>query len=98
MSDPFLILSFSAFSQDPILQKSNPKAEKEAVKITNQYITELRLTGEQQVLFQQKLEEFIICRYKVETEFSVKEKLNLLYQLQQQETAEMNDILTRPQL
>lgn len=94
----FLCISFSAFSQDPFLQKSNPRAEKEAVSITNQYIPELGLTEKQQLLFQQKVEEFLLRRYKIEAEVSGKEKLNLLYQLQQKETVEMNDILTRPQL
>lgn len=94
----FIFISFSAFSQDPFLQNSNSKAKEQAIEITNKYIPELGLTGKQQLLFQQKVEEFLIRRYKVEAELSGKEKLNLLYQLQQEETAEMNDILTRPQL
>ncbi|MGO3183109.1 MAG: hypothetical protein ACTIJ9_09785 [Aequorivita sp.] len=94
----FLLISFSAFSQDPFLQKSNAKAKNQAIEITNKYIPELGLTGEQQLLFQQKVEEFLIRRYKVEAELSGKEKLNLLYQLQQEETKDMQDILTRPQL
>ncbi len=96
---PLLILfiSISAFSQDPFLQKSNLEAKEEAVKITNSYIPELALTGKQQLLFQQKVEEFLIRSYKIEEEFEGKEKLNMLYQLQQQETDEMKDIITRPQ-
>jgi hypothetical protein len=93
-----LSISFSAFSQDPFLQKSNPEAKAEAVRITNLYIPELSLTGEQQLLFQQKVEEFLIRRQKIEAEFKGKEKLDLLYQLQQEETDEMNDIITRPQI
>ncbi len=93
-----LVISFTAFSQNPFLQKSNPEAKKEAVKITNRYIPELALTGEQQLLFQQKVEEYLIKRYKIEAEFEGKEKLNLLYELQQEETKDMHDILTRPQL
>ncbi len=93
-----ILLSFSAFSQDPFLQKPNPEAKKEAVKITNKYIPELALIGEQQLLFQQKVEEFLIRRNKIESKFEGKEKLNLLYQLQQDETDDMQDILTKPQL
>lgn len=93
-----IFISFSAFSQDPYLQNSNPKAEEQAIEITNKYIPELGLTGKQQLLFQQKVEEFLLRRYKIEDEFSGREKLDLLYQLQQEETAEMKDILTRPQL
>lgn len=92
------LINFSAFSQDPFLQNSNPQAEEEAVKITNLYIPELALSGNQQLLFQQKIEEFLIRRYKIEAEFEGREKLNMLYQLQQEETNEMKDIITRPQL
>lgn len=94
----FLSTSLLAYSQDPFLQKSNAMAKKEAVKITNQYIPELALTGKQQLLFQQKVEEFLIRRYKIESEFEGKEKLEMLYKLQQEETAEMNNIITRPQM
>ncbi|MDC7999856.1 hypothetical protein POV26_02305 [Aequorivita todarodis] len=93
-----LFIGFSAFPQDPFLQKSNPEAKKEAIKITNRYIPELALTGEEQLLFQQKVEEFLIRKHKIEAEFSGKEKLDLLYQLQQLETDDMQDILTREQL
>jgi hypothetical protein len=93
-----LLLSLSAFSQDPFFQKSNEQAEKEALEITNSYDLELSLTEKQELLFQRKVEEFLIRRYKIEAEISGKEKLDLLYGLQKQETAEMNDILTRPQM
>ncbi len=94
----FVFTTLSAFSQDPFLQKSSPQAKEEAIKITNLYIPELALTGKQQLLFQQKVEEFLIRRYKIEAAFEGKEKLNLLYQLQQEETDEMKDIITRPQM
>ncbi len=94
----FLFTTLTAFSQDPFLQKSSPEAEEEAIKITNLYIPELSLTGKQQLLFQQKVEEFLIRRYKIETEFEGREKLDMLYKLQQEETREMNNIITRPQL
>ncbi len=93
-----LFISFTSFSQDPYLQESSVKAKEQAIEITNEYTPELGLSGEQQLLFQQKVEEFLIRRYKIENEISGREKLELLYQLQQEETAEMNDILTRPQL
>lgn len=94
----FLISNLTAFSQDPYLQNSNAKAEKQAKEITNKYVPELGLTVEQSLLFEQKVSEFLMRRYKIEEELSGKEKLNLLYQLQKMETAEMNNILTRPQL
>ncbi len=91
-------LVYGAYAQDPYLQKSDPEAKQKAIEITNQYIPELSMTGEQQLLFQQKVEEFLIKRKKIEAEFNGREKLDMLYQLQQEETAEMNDILTQPQL
>ena len=93
-----LLLSISAFSQDPVFQKSYAIAEEEAIKITNSYDLELSLTEKQELIFQQKVEEFLIRKSKIEDGFSGKKKLDLLYQMQQEETAEMNDILTRPQL
>jgi len=93
-----LFIGFTAFSQDPVFQKSNEAAEKEAIELTNSYDLKLSLTEKQELLFQQKVAEFLIRKYKIESEFSGKEKLDLLYSLQQEETAEMNDILTRPQI
>ncbi len=94
----FLLMGISTFAQDVFLQESNAQAKKEAEAITDKYIPELALTGKQQLLFQQKVEEFLIRRYEIERRYSGKEKLDLLYSLQEEETAEMNDILTRPQL
>ena len=93
-----LFIGFTAFSQDPVFQKSNANAEEEAIKITNSYDLQLSLTEKQELLFQQKVQEFLIRKSKIEDKFSGKEKLDLLYQMQQEETTEMNDILTRPQM
>jgi hypothetical protein len=72
--------------------------EKEAKVITNKYLPELGMTGQQVLLFQQKVAEFLIRKNKIETELNGKEKLNALYKLQVEETGEMNDILTQPQM
>ncbi|MAP81166.1 MAG: hypothetical protein CL526_08765 [Aequorivita sp.] len=93
-----LFIGVTTYSQDPLLQNSNAKVEMEAKELTNQYTAKLSLTGEQQLLFEQKVAEFLISRNKIEAKYSGKEKLNKLYKLQKEETAEMNDILTRPQL
>jgi len=91
-------LSFYTQAQDPFLQKNDPAIEKQAFKITNQYNKELALDGDQFILFEKKVEEFLIRQKKIEKKFKGKEKLDLIYELRQTETAEMNDILTRPQL
>ncbi len=86
------------FAQDTFLQNSNPQLEKQAEKIADRYNNELSLTSKQQMLFQKKVEEFLIRRDKIEKSLTGKEKLKVLFEMQQEETAEMNDILTRPQM
>lgn len=93
-----LSLGVSAYAQDPFLQKSDPEAQEQAIQITDQYNKQLALTGEQTLLFQQKVEEFLIRRNEIENQVEGREKLDLLRKLQNEETAEMQDILTRPQL
>lgn len=94
----FLMIGVQGIAQDTFFQNSNKKAKDEAVKITNAYDRQLALDGEQILLFQQKVEEFLIRRYKIEKEFSGKEMLDLLYAMQAEETREMNNILTHAQL
>ncbi|AFL82158.1 hypothetical protein Aeqsu_2707 [Aequorivita sublithincola DSM 14238] len=94
-----LFISITAFSQDPFLQKSNLEAKKEAIKLTDRYNRELALSGDQILLFQQKVEEFLIRRQEIEAAgFTGKLKLDQLYKNQQEETADMQDILTHQQL
>lgn len=93
-----LLFSIKGFAQDPFFQKSNLEAENEAITITNQYDRQLAMTGEQRLIFQKKVAEFLIRRYKIEKELTGRKKLNYLFALQQEETAEMNDILTRIQM
>lgn len=93
-----LALGFTGYSQDLYFQESNEQAKEEASRITDQYHKQLALTGEQRLLFQQKVEEFLIREHLVKKEYDGTDELNMLLQLQEQETAEMQDILTRPQL
>ncbi|MAP54963.1 hypothetical protein [Altibacter sp.] len=93
-----LLFSVSAFSQDPFLQKDSDQLEAEADKITEAYNAQLALSSKQELLFKNKVEEFLIRRQKIEMQYNGKEKLDQLVILQQNETAEMGDILTRPQL
>ena len=98
LSIALFFMCASGFSQDTFLQNSNPQLEKQAEKIADLYNNELSLTSKQQMLFQKKVEEFLIRRDKIEKSLTGTEKLKVLFEMQQQETAEMNDILTRPQL
>ena len=86
------------FAQDPMLQSDAKDLEPKAKAITASYNEELALTSKQYMLFEKKVEEFLIRREKIELRYNGKEKLDMLFALQQRETKEMNDILTRPQL
>ncbi|SDB37850.1 hypothetical protein SAMN03097699_0998 [Flavobacteriaceae bacterium MAR_2010_188] len=93
-----LVFSTTLFGQDPILQKDAPQLQKKAFDITEKYNAQLALDGKQVILFEKKVEEFLIRREKIEKELKGRDKLNALFNLQTQETLEMNNILTRPQL
>ncbi|MFC5195112.1 hypothetical protein ACFPH8_07190 [Bizionia hallyeonensis] len=91
-------ISINLWAQDPLLQKINPALDKQAKELTQTYSKELALNGEQIGMFENKVEEFLIRKEKIEREFEGREKLNMLYTLQTREIAEMDNILTRPQL
>ena len=97
-----LLLAFLTFgfgnAQDPILQKDHPNLEKEAFAITRQYNQELALDGKQIILFQKKVEEFLIRREDIKKRYSGKRELDALMNMQTQETLEMMNILTQPQM
>lgn len=96
----FLTFVYSAtfYAQDPMLQKDAPSLEDQAYEITQNYNEELGLNGKQVTLFEKKVEEFLIRRKDIEEKLEGREKLNALFNLQTQETLEMNNILTQPQL
>ena len=93
----FLIIS-TMYAQDPMLQKDHPNLEKQAYEITREYNEQLALDGDQVILFQKKVEEFLIRRQDIEKTLEGKEKLTALLNMQIRETGEMKDILTRNQL
>ncbi|MBR9913779.1 MAG: hypothetical protein GYB32_02960 [Algicola sp.] len=94
-----LTLSFvMGNAQDPMLQNNDESLEDIALRITRYYNDELALTQKQFMLFQKKVEEYLIRREKIEKTLEGKEKLNALFNMQQVETREMNDILTQPQM
>lgn len=94
----FFVLCLQMNAQDTFLQESNPQAKQEAIRLGEEYNKQLAFTGKQRLLFEKKVEEFLIRRQKIEQEFKGREKLEMLYKLQERETKEMNDILTHAQL
>ncbi len=93
-----LLLTFSVTAQDEYVQNDTNTFEAEAKKITSTYNKQLALTSKQVLLFQKKVQEFLIRKADIERKYNGKEKLDLIYGLQQNETAEMGDILTQPQM
>ena len=93
-----LFFSINVFAQDPMLQKPDMSLDEKAKALTVEYNKQLGLTSDQIGLFDIKVEEFLIRREKIENTLQGKEKLRALYALQEQETVEMQNILTQPQL
>ncbi|NND25430.1 MAG: hypothetical protein HKO00_05340 [Flavobacteriaceae bacterium] len=92
------ILTVNAYGQDIYFQKPNRKLGKQAKALTLKYNKQLALDVDQELLFEEKIHEFLIRAEEIKKKFQGKEKLDMLYVLQQRETLEMHDILTRPQL
>jgi hypothetical protein len=93
-----VLFGFQMHAQDPFLQKDSDAMEAKAKEITQKYDAELGLTAKQAILFQKKVEEFLIRRQNVNNAFTGKERLDQLLILQTNETAEMGNILTQIQL
>ncbi|WAC02519.1 hypothetical protein N7U66_02050 [Lacinutrix neustonica] len=93
-----IVFSGLLSAQDIYTQKNTEIHDAEAQRITNAYNSQLALDANQFLIFEKKIEEFLIKRAKIEERFKGKEKLDMLYKMQARETKEMNDILTRPQL
>ncbi|TXD94123.1 hypothetical protein [Gillisia hiemivivida] len=95
-----LAIMFSSVlsAQDVYTQKNTESHDAEAERITKEYNKQLSLDANQFVLFEKKIEEFLIKRAKIEKRYTAKDKLDMLYRMQARETIEMKNILTRPQL
>ncbi len=85
-------------AQDVYTQNNTEIHDAEAERITKEYQKQLSFTGDQFVLFEKKIQEFLIKRSKIEERYTGKDKLDMLYRMQARETVEMKNILTRPQL
>lgn len=92
-----LMCSSMLSAQDVYTQENTEVHDAEAQKITKTYDTKLSLDANQFVLFEKKVEEFLIKRAKIEEEYTGKDKLDMLFRMQARETIEMKNILTRPQ-
>lgn len=93
----FITIYTLGFSQDPIIQNNSESLESVAASITDKYNDELALDAKQFMLFQKKVEEFLIREEKIHSNYKGEEKLNMLYKLRKAEALEMRNILTKPQ-
>jgi hypothetical protein len=91
----FLTISISA--QDPILQKPEESLEVISQNIAKTYDNQIGLDGRQFILFQKKIEEYLIREEKIHKSYSGKKKLDMITKLRAAETMEMRNILTKPQ-
>ena len=91
-------ISLSGFAQDNYLQKGNEVLEAQAEKITKVYNKEVVLTAKQFQLFEMKVEEYLIRAEKIKNSMKGREMLDTMVALQAEETREMNNILTQPQM
>ena len=87
-----------AFAQDPYLQKSDEELEKIARDLTFEYNKQLALDSKQVPLFEKKVEEFLIREENIRRTLKGKPMLDAMVKLRLQETGEMANILTQPQL
>jgi len=95
----FAVMFSSILSAQDVYTQQNTEAhDAEAEQITKEYNKQLSFDADQFVLFEKKIEEFLIKRAKIEDRYQGKEKLDMLYRMQARETVEMKNILTRPQL
>lgn len=92
-----LFCTITLNAQDPYLQNDSDKFEVTADSITEKFNAQLALSSQQELLFKQKIEEFLIRAEKQTAGLKGKDKLDRLYRLEKFEIAEMGDILTRPQ-
>jgi len=93
-----LFFSVAAVAQDEYAQNNTKAFEAEAKEITTKYNKQLLLATEQIYPFQKKVQEFLVRKSEIDKNSSGKESIDLIYGLQQTETAEMGALLTEPQL
>ncbi|GEQ86412.1 hypothetical protein ULMS_19200 [Patiriisocius marinistellae] len=93
-----LMVSITTLSQNTFLQNGTNNSEENAKDLTEKYNEALIMDTNQRLLFEKKVEEFIISADKIKANYNGKEKLDMLFALRQNEIAEMGDILTRLQL
>jgi len=86
--------------QDTYFQDESEDIETLSRILTEKYQPELVMSSDQTLLFEKKISEFLIREKEIKTRqsLSVRQKMRLLKRLSRQETAEMGNILTRPQL
>lgn len=71
--------------------------EETAQELTAAYDQELAMTPEQRILFQKKIEEYLIKAQEIKDNYTGKERINKLYRIHRREVGDMKNILTQIQ-
>ncbi|MAZ28467.1 MAG: hypothetical protein CL868_15490 [Cytophagaceae bacterium] len=87
----------SAKAQQGILLDLTQEQEVVTDSLAAIYATKLVLTGEQELMFKQKLGEYLVKKKELKKKVEGINKLNALQELSLQENGEMRDILTDEQ-
>ena len=86
-----------AHAQYPDFTYESPKIKAQARNLTKVYDAELALDGEQIVIVQDKIEDYLVLSNSVKKNLEGQEELDALTELMIKETLDMQDVLTRPQ-
>lgn len=98
----FVVALFStsmSFSQSIMQGDPDPEIEERAAETTDMWARELGLTNKQEILMEKKIIEFAMRRKELlNSKMNEAAKKERLIVLQEEERADMADILTQPQL
>lgn len=94
-----LFLTFTLFAQAqyPDTTPGDKEIREKAKKLTYIYDQKLGLDSDQILIFQDKVEDYLVLSERAQEQFEGREELDVLTELMVKETLEMQDILTRPQ-
>ena len=94
----FAVFAIFCLSGNLFAQVPTVKQDSVIDSLTESYTEKLALTGKQEVIFKQKLQQYFLDKEQLRQEMRGKDKLRALYELGLQENGEMGNVLTAEQL
>ena len=92
----FFINVVPIWSQD-YFHDLSPDIETQATALVQNYTDKLILTEQQELIFQQKIGEFLVRKEKINSQLMGREKLEALKEINREENLEIQEILTPEQ-